>query len=251
MTDAEPSELIDQHVEELGDWRGDVLTRVRALVHHAAPDVTEAWKWRGVPTWELDRTICTGETYADKVKLTFTHGASLDDPSGLFNASLDGGVRRAIDLHEGDELDGRAFVALVREAAGLPRLLSGENPQVPKGDGPEALQGYLDAMPGWKREVGRHLHGLVVASVPDVEQAVRWNSPFYGVEGHGWIISFHCITKYIKVTFFSGAELEPPPPETSKEEAVRYLHVHEDEAIDDAQVTSWIAQASRIDGWIP
>lgn len=251
MADTEPSTRIDQHVEQLGDWRGELLTRVRALVHHAAPDVAEAWTSRGVPTWETDRTICTGETYADKVKLTFAQGASLEDPAGLLNSGSDGNVRRAIELHEGDELHEKGFVALVREAAGLPRLLSGENPQIPKGDGPEAIQGYLDAMPGWKRDVGRHLHGLVVSTLPDVEQAVRWNSPFYGVEGHGWIISFHCITEYIKVTFFAGSRLDPPPPETSKEEAVRYLHVHEGEEIDDALVTSWIEQASRIDGWIP
>ena len=114
-----PSELIDGRSAELGDWRGETLARVRALIHEADPDVVEEWKWRGVPTWYHAKIICTGETYKDKVKVTFAKGASLDDPSGLFNASLDGNVRRAIDLAEGDELDRDAFVALVRSAVAL------------------------------------------------------------------------------------------------------------------------------------
>lgn len=114
-----PSQLIDSRIEELGDWRGDMLARVRALIHQAVPDVVEEWKWRGVPTWYLDGMICTGETYKDKVKVTFAKGASLDDSTGLFNASLDGNVRRAIDLHEGDDLDEAAFRDLVRAAADL------------------------------------------------------------------------------------------------------------------------------------
>jgi hypothetical protein len=114
-----PSQLIDSRIEELGDWRGDMLARVRALIHQAVPDVVEEWKWRGVPTWYLDGMICTGETYKDKVKVTFAKGASLDDSTGLFNASLEGNVRRAIDLHEGDDLDEAAFRDLVRAAADL------------------------------------------------------------------------------------------------------------------------------------
>lgn len=117
MADPTPSEQIDARIEELGDWRGDTLARVRELVHQAAPGVTEEWKWRGVPTWYVDgRLICTGETYKDKVKVTFQHGARLDDPKGLFNASLDGNQRRAIDLSEGDELDAAGFEALVKAA---------------------------------------------------------------------------------------------------------------------------------------
>ena len=114
-----PSKLIDGRIEELGDWRGDVLARMRRLIKQAVPDVVEEWKWRGVPTWEHDGIICTGETYKDKVKLTFAKGASLDDPSGLFNSSLDGNVRRAIDIFEGDKINERAFKALVRDAAAL------------------------------------------------------------------------------------------------------------------------------------
>jgi hypothetical protein len=116
-SNASPSELIDGRIAELGDWRGDMLARIRALIKTAEPDVVEEWKWRGVPTWYLDGMICTGETYKDKVKVTFAKGASLDDPSGIFNASLEGNVRRAIDLYEGDDLDDAAFQDLVRAAA--------------------------------------------------------------------------------------------------------------------------------------
>ncbi len=110
------SKLIDQRIAELGDWRGETLSRMRKLIQEAVPDVIEEWKWRGVPVWEHDGIICTGETYKSVVKLTFAKGASLKDPSGLFNASLDGKVRRAIDIHEGEEVDAAAFKALVREA---------------------------------------------------------------------------------------------------------------------------------------
>jgi hypothetical protein len=111
--------LIDARIEELADWRGEILSRVRAIVRGAVPDVVETWKWRGVPVWEHAGIICTGETYKGTVKLTFAKGASLDDPAGLFNASLDGNVRRAIDIHEGDKLDAKALKALVRAAAEL------------------------------------------------------------------------------------------------------------------------------------
>jgi len=114
-----PSQLIDARIEELSDWRGDVLARIRRLITQTVPDVVEEWKWRGVPTWEHEGIICTGETYKDKVKLTFAKGASLDDPSKLFNSSLDGNVRRAIDIFEGDKINERAFKSLVRAAAAL------------------------------------------------------------------------------------------------------------------------------------
>jgi hypothetical protein len=114
-----PSDLIDARIKELPDWRGDVLARVRRLIKKAVPDVVEEWKWRGVPVWEHDGILCTGETYKDKVKLTFAKGASLTDPAGLFNSSLDGNVRRAIDIFEGDKLNEQALESLVRAAADL------------------------------------------------------------------------------------------------------------------------------------
>jgi hypothetical protein len=114
-----PAQLIDQRIEELGDWRGELLARIRAVIKEAEPAVVEEWKWRGVPTWYHEGMICTGETYKGKVKVTFAKGASLDDQAGLFNSSLDGNVRRAIDWHEGDELDEKALKALVRAAVDL------------------------------------------------------------------------------------------------------------------------------------
>ena len=117
--DKSPSQLIDARIEELGDWRGEMLSRLRTLVKQADPDVVEDWKWRGVPTWSHDGMICTGETYKEVVKVTFAKGASLEDPAGLFNSSLEGNTRRAIDFHEGDKIDAEALKALVRGAVAL------------------------------------------------------------------------------------------------------------------------------------
>ncbi len=114
-----PSRLIDARIKELGDWRGETLVRVRAIIKQAVPDVIEEWKWRGVPVWEHGGIICTGETYKAVVKLTFAKGASLDDPAGLFNSSLEGNTRRAIDIHEGDKIDEKALKALIRAAVAL------------------------------------------------------------------------------------------------------------------------------------
>jgi len=120
--DKSPSQLIDARIEELGDWRGEMLSRLRALVKEADPDVVEEWKWRGVPVWSHDGIICTGETYKSVVKLTFAKGAALDDPAGLFNSSLEGNTRRAIDIHEGEKIDTKALKGLVRAAVALNEL---------------------------------------------------------------------------------------------------------------------------------
>ena len=128
-------------------------------------------------------------------------------------------------------------------------LLSGGNPQIPKGDGDAPVQSYIVAMPGWKSEAGRRLDELITRVVPDVRKAVKWNSPFYGIDGLGWFISFHCFTRYVKVTFFNGARLDPLPPVGSKDPKTRYLHIHEDEAVDEKQLVSWIKQASGLPGW--
>lgn len=130
-------------------------------------------------------------------------------------------------------------------------LLSGGNPQIAKGDGDEPVQAYLAALPGWKRDAGKHLDSLIVNTVPHVRKAVKWNSPFYGVDGMGWFLSFHCFTKYIKVTFFNGGSLTPLPPVKAKHDAVRYLHIHENSEIDEKLVGNWVLQASRIPGWTP
>jgi len=122
MTDTDtPSRLIDGRIAELSDWRGETLARLRALIRQADPDIVEEWKWRGVPVWEHDGIICTGETYKAAVKMTFAKGASLEDPAGLFNSSLDGNTRRAIDVHEGEEIDEAALKALIRAAVALNR----------------------------------------------------------------------------------------------------------------------------------
>jgi hypothetical protein len=131
---------------------------------------------------------------------------------------------------------------------GEPRLLSGGNPHIPKGDGDAPVQAYLAAMPGWKADVGRLLDSIVEAAVPGVKKAVRWNSPFYGVDGEGWFLSFHCFTKYIKVTFFNGAGLDPPPPVASKQSRVRYVHIPEGEPVDEALLADWVRQAAALPG---
>ena len=130
-----------------------------------------------------------------------------------------------------------------------PVLLAGGNPQIAKADGDAPVQAYIAAMPGWKRNVGDRLDALIVRAVPDVRKAVKWNSPFYGIEGQGWFLSFHCFTKYIKVTFFSGMSLRPLPPGESKHEEVRYLDIHEDDQLDEAQLAVWVTQASQLPGW--
>lgn len=132
--------------------------------------------------------------------------------------------------------------------ADRPVLLSGGNPQIPKGDGDGPVQAYIAAMPGWKRGVGQRLDALIAAAVPGVRKAVKWNSPFYGVEGEGWFLSLHCYTRYVKVAFFRGGLLTPIPPEASKSGDTRYVHIYEDGVFDEALFTDWVTQASRLPG---
>jgi len=133
-------------------------------------------------------------------------------------------------------------------SAKSPKLLSGGNPQIAKGDGDAPVQAYIAAMPDWKRAVGRRLDELIEHTVPTVQKAVRWNTPFYGLESRGWFASFHCFTKYIKVTWHQGASLKPIPPKSSKHPKVRYAHIHENEPIDEALWVSWVEQASSLPG---
>jgi hypothetical protein len=129
-----------------------------------------------------------------------------------------------------------------------PVLLSGGNPQIAKGYGDGPVQAYIAAMPGWKREVGRRLDALITRSVPGVSKAVKWNSPFYGVEGQGWFLNLHCFTRYVKVAFFRGTSLKPVPPGKSKHKEVRYLDIHEHDELDETQLTDWVRQASLLPG---
>lgn len=129
-----------------------------------------------------------------------------------------------------------------------PVLLSGGNPQIPKGAGDAPVQAYIAAMPGWKREVGRRLDALITRSLPGVEKAVKWNTPLYGMPGQGWFLGYHCFARYVKVTFFRGAALSPVPPVASKVADTRYLHLHEETELDEAQLADWVMQASRLPG---
>lgn len=135
-----------------------------------------------------------------------------------------------------------------KQPAGSPVLLSGGNPQIAKADGDAPVQAYIAAMPGWKQDVGRRLDALVARTVPGVRKAVRWNTPFYGVEGRGWFLAFHCFNKYVKVTFFRGTSLHPVPPVESKTEGTRYFHIHEGEPIDEELLASWVRQAAELPG---
>ena len=137
---------------------------------------------------------------------------------------------------------------VVKKAAAEPVLLSGGNPQIAKGYGDAPVQAYIAAMPGWKSDVGRRLDALIERIVPGVHKAVKWNSPFYGIEGEGWFLSYHCFTKYVKVTFFRGTSLHPVPPGESKHKEVRYLDIHEDDRLDEAQFAAWVKQASQLPG---
>ena len=127
-------------------------------------------------------------------------------------------------------------------------LLAGGNPQIAKADGDAPVQAYIAAMPGWKSDVGRRLDALIARTVPGVRKAVKWNSPFYGIEGQGWFLSFHCFTKYVKVAFFRGTSLRPVPLGESKQKEVRYLDIHENDKLDEAQFTAWVKQASQLPG---
>jgi hypothetical protein len=256
------------------DWRMAMLEHVRLLIKKTLPAITEERKWKkpsnamqGIPVWSLDGIICTGETYKAVIKLTFPKGASLADPAKLFNASLDGGARRAIDLREGDTLNARAFATLLRAAAkanaksepeakpkanskpdrngarnatkastskSKVRLLSGENPQITKGYGDAPVKNYLAAIPGWKQKSAAHIDALIEQAIPNVRKAVKWNSPLYAAPDappSEWFLSMHCFAKYIKIAFFRGTSLTPMPPGESKQPAVRYLDICEDGSI--------------------
>jgi hypothetical protein len=289
------------------DWRAETLARMRALILEADPEIVEERKWKkpsnamaGIPVWSHHGIVCTGETYAKVVKLTFARGASIPDPSRLFNSTLEGYTRRAIDIQEGEKVDARAFKALIKAAVAenlrssnaksstsklhgtksqsppkpaskanaaaktkpgakepksttgrignTPVLLSGGNPQIAKADGDAPVQAYIAAMPGWKRELGKRLDALIVRTVPKVRKAVKWNSPFYGIDGQGWFVSFHVFTHYIKVTFFKGTSLRPVPPGGTGKDA-RWIDIREDDQLNEPQMKKWIKQAAAIPGW--
>ena len=153
--------------------------------------------------------------------------------------------------HDSQKNTGFATGRAMAKKSATPVLLSGGNPQIAKADGNAPVQAYIAAMPGWKRDVGRRLDRLIVKTVPGVRKAVKWNSPLYGIEGHGWFLGYHCFTKYVKVSFFYGASLTPMPPGESKQKDVRYLDIHETTQIDEQLLAEWIRQASELPGWTP
>ena len=167
------SELITDKIAELGDWRGETLARMRKLIKKADPDVVEEWKWRGTPVWSHDGIICTGESYKTAVKLTFAKGASLKDPAGLFNSSLDGNMRRAIDIHEGEKVDASAFTALVREAIALN---SSKKSKPSKQDGIDA---YIAAAAPIAQPILNEIRRIVHLAVPEAEEAISYKMPAF------------------------------------------------------------------------
>lgn len=283
---AEISARIDRQIASIGGWRGATLARMRKLIRAAHKDVREEWKW-DIPVWSLDGIICTGEVYKAVVKLTFPKGASLADPTALFNSSLAGNTRRALDIREGEAVDAKAFTALVKAAiahnqggkttrpakaakgakpaknakpakatkiaTASPstkpvRLLSGGNPQIAKAFGDAPVQAYIAALGDWRRDVVARIDALTTRALPEVQKAVKWNSPLYGMEGRGWFMGLHLYDKYVKVAFFRGAELTPLPPDPSKDRFTRYVNVREG-ALDEAQMTRWVKQAAKLPGW--
>ncbi len=180
----------------------------------------------------------------------FTLGRSrnpiLDTAGGDFSAPNDAITARHVQRDVPSDAE-RSGTNRNKENAG-PKLLSGGNPQIPKGEGDGPVQDYIAAMPGWKRKVGECLDDLIVRTVPDVHKAVKWNQPFYGLEGEGWFLSFRCYTKYVQLQFFRGTSLDPVPPKASKHNEVRYLDIHEDDELDEDQLRSWIEQASNLPG---
>ena len=272
--------LIDQRIRDLGMARGDPGPDAGADPGSRSRDDIEEWKWHGHAGLVARRDRLHRRAYKKVVKLTFAQGAELPDPSRLFNSSLEGNTRRAIDIHEGEKIDADAFKALVKAAVaqnGSPRsqarregsrvrpsrvdqgggqasrdklLLSGGNPQIAKADGDAPVQAYIAAMPGWKSDLGKRLDALIVRNVPNVRKAVKWNSPFYGIEGQGWFLSFHVFTRYVKVTFFRGTSLRPVPPGGRRSKDARWIDIHEGDELDEAQMATWVKQAAALPGFL-
>ena len=269
------SRLTDQRTRDLGDWREETLARMRALILEADPEMIEERKWRkpsnamaGVPVWSHHGIVCTGETYTKVVKLTFARGAKIPDPSRLFNSSLEGNTRRAIDIHEGEKVDAGAFKALVKAAvaqnappakkakpganeAKPVKLLSGGNPQIAKADGDAPVQAYIAAMPGWKHDVGRRLDALIVRNVPNVRKAVKWNTPFYGVEdqeetaGSSASIASRSTSRWLSSAARRCDRSRRASP--SKRKCATSTSI-EDDQLDEAQFADWVKQASQLPG---
>lgn len=197
------------------------------------------YRLRPEPLMELDAWLVPFRRFWSRHVDALERHRGLDEGRRL--AALERRVREAVRGRTMSSKRGKAGVT----------LLSGGNPEIAMADGDAPVKAYIAAIPGWKREVARRVDALVVRTVPKVRKSVKWNSPFYGLEGQGYFLNFHCFTKYLKVAFFRGASLDPLPPGGSKVKGTRYLDIHEDDALDEKLVTSWIKQASELPGWVP
>jgi hypothetical protein len=184
-------------------------------------------------------------------RMTIIHDVNGSKPRAASKASPKKSVRinRSAGRHAGVQR-GRAKSADTKRSAAKPKLLAGGNPQIAKADGDAPVQAYIAAMPGWKRDVGRRIDTIVTRTVPEVVKAVKWNSPLWGVEGQGWLLAAHCFTKFVRLTFFRGKSLHPPPPGESKSKDVAYLDIREGDAIDEKELAMWIRQAAALPGFL-
>ncbi len=264
------SELISNRIAELGDWRGETLGRMRKLIKEADPDVVEEWKWMGTPVWSHDGIICTGESYKNVVKLTFSKGASLMDPARLFNSSLDGNVRRAIDIHEGDTVDASAFKALVRQAVALnssgkskaskratttmKKSKSGSK-EGEEGDSPaQLIDARIKELSDWRGETLARVRALIREADPDVVEEVKWRKPsnMLGVpvwEHDGIICTGETYRDKVKLTFVRGASLDDPSGlfNSSLEGNVRRaIDIREGDKIDEKALKALIRAAAAL-----
>lgn len=260
------SEAVAAYIDAAAEPARTRIRTLRSLIRKEAPDAVERIAY-GLPTWHRGENLlhlgafarhigvypgpAAIEAFADELKSFSTSRGAIQLPHDR-DLPVDL-VRRIVRWRLEQVTDKRkpGPKAKPRASGAKPvRLLSGGNPQIAKAEGDAPVQAYIAAMPGWKRDIGKRLDALIVRNVPNVRKAVKWNSPFYGIDGQGWFLSFHAFTRYVKVTFFRGTSLRPVPPGASKHRDVRYVDLHEDD-LDEAQMAKWVRQAAALPGWIP
>jgi hypothetical protein len=241
---------IDEYIKALPADVRPILKKIRATIRAAAPGSTEAISY-GMPAFRLDGIVIYFAAFKAHIGLY----PPVSGDAGLMKAIAPyagpkGNLKFPLDVPIPYALITRIVRARVKHATAKAKpvkLLSGGNPQIAKADGAAPVQAYIAAMPGWTRGIGKRLDSLIVRRVPSVRKAVKWNSPFYGIEGQGWFLSFHTFTNYVKVTFFRGTSLQPVPPGGTGKDA-RWIDVHKDD-LDEAQMVTWIRQAAGLPGW--
>lgn len=272
------SDAVAAYIEAAAEPARTRIETLRSIIREEAPDAVERIAY-GLPTWHRGENLlhlgafarhvgvypgpAAIEAFADELKSFSTSKGAIQLPHDR-DLPVDL-VRRIVRWrleHLTEDRPPRAksgpkapprvaekVKSSAREAKAV-KLLSGGNPQIAKAEGNAPVQAYIDAMPGWKRHVGKRLDELIARSVPSARKAVKWNSPFYGIDGQGWFLSFHVFTRCVKVTFFRGTSLRPLPPGTSKHKDVRHVDIHEDD-LDEVQMAKWVRQAAALPGWIP